>query len=138
MMCIAGVANGKRGAFPGGRATRTWDAGGARGGARQIQNGESGPLGLVAAPFRSESSGSERVRRGGAAGSKRALGGSVARGGAEALPFAGSGLVVGRVGPLGRRQRGLGVPASSCWVLDGGRESSPPSMDLPHWGVAPG
>ena len=65
--------------------------------------------------------------------------GAAPRGGAGALPFAGSGLVMGRVGPLGRGQWGLGSPAWCREVLaGGGGVSSPPSMDLPRRGVAPG
>ena len=80
-------------------------------------------LGSFGGASRSGSRASERVRRRGAAGGARAGGGIVVRGGgAEALPFAGSGLVVGRVAPLGRRQLGLGGIAWCRQVLGGGWE----------------
>ena len=53
-----------------------------------------------------------------------------------ALPFAGPGPVVGRVGPLRRHPRGLGGPAWCRRVLGGGG-GSPPPMDLPRTDVAP-
>ena len=65
----------------------------------------------------------ERVRRGGAAGSL-ITGGGYAWGGVRAPPFAGSGLIAGRVGPVRRRRWGLGGLTWCSLVLGGGGEVS--------------
>ena len=58
-------------------------------------------------------------------------------GGAGALPFEGSGLVVGPVGPLRRRRWRLGAPAW-CLRVPGPGGGFPPSMDLPRRAAVPG
>ena len=47
-------------------------------------------------------------------------------GGGGALPFGGLRLVVGQVGPLGRRRRGLGAPRGAAGYWGGGGDPHPP------------
>ena len=134
-MRTGGGGNGKRGAVRGVRGTRTWDRGGVPGGAKGSNSGGSGALGGCGGDSARGSSGSERLRRGGAVGSVRAGGGRAAGGGgAGAPPFAGPGLVAGRVGPVRRRRRGLGGPRVVQPGTGGG--GPPPSLDLPRRGAA--
>ena len=107
---------------------RTWDGGGVPHGGRGSESGGSGDLGGRVGASGSASGASERLRRGGAVGSVSAGGAVPRRGGGRAPPFAGTGLVAGRAGPVRRRRRVLGGLAWCRLVLEegGGEVPHPP------------
>ena len=130
---MGGAGNGRCGAVRGGRATRTWDGGGARGGAQGSRSGRSGAHGGRGCASGIKSGAGERLRRGGAVGSVRAGGGCAAWGASGSAAVCGTGP---RRGASRASQEAWAVPgwprAVRPGTRKGGGESPPPSMDLPR------
>ena len=115
-MRIRNAGNGKRGSLRGGRGTPTRNGSGARCGAPGSGGGGSRALGSPGSASGSESSASERLRRGSAGKSGRADGASVMRGGG------GGSAAVCRIGP----RRGVSRATRQVFLGSGGLRVVPP------------